>query len=71
MALSNALLGLGQQLHPLGPLANCHWSELVAEQHGDDRLWRLRGHNLGVPGVVVPLPVRGTDGGEDAADADA
>jgi probable phosphoglycerate mutase len=72
MALCNALLGIGQHLHPLGPLANCHWSELVAEQHDTDpRFWRLRGHNLGVPGTIVPLPVRVGDGGDDAADADA
>ena len=28
MALTNALLGLDQRAHLLGPLANCHWSEL-------------------------------------------
>lgn len=71
MALSNALLGIDQRMHSLGPLANCHWSELTAYEADGARLWRLRGHNIGVPGVVVPLPVRGSDGGEDAADADA
>ena len=70
MALTNALLGIVQEAHPLGPLANCHWSELYTEA-GDPAStgWRLRGHNLGVPGTVVPLPIR-LDG-EDASDADA
>ena len=68
MALTNSLLGIAQGLHPLGPLANCHWSELANE--GDRTPWRLRGHNLGVPGTVVPLPVR-AELAEDAADADA
>ncbi len=70
MALTNALLGIAQAAHPLGPLANCHWSELYVEPGGPDPLgWRLRGHNLGVPGTVVPLPIR-LDG-DDASDADA
>jgi probable phosphoglycerate mutase len=68
MALTNALLGIPQELHPLGPLANCHWSELACETDGGP--WRLRGHNLGVPGTVVPLPVR-AELAEDAADAEA
>jgi broad specificity phosphatase PhoE len=68
MSLCNALLGIDQRQHPLGPLANCHWSELSSE----DGLWRLRAHNLGAAGVVVPLPVR-LDMAieEDAPDADA
>jgi probable phosphoglycerate mutase len=71
MALTNALLGIDQAVHPLGPLANCHWSELACETEAGS--WRLRGHNLGVPGTVLPLPVRSdvdADTG-DAADADA
>lgn len=68
MALTNTLLGIAQHLHPLAPLANCHWSELANE--GDGTPWRLRGHNLGVPGTVLPLPVR-METGEDAADAEA
>jgi glucosyl-3-phosphoglycerate phosphatase len=86
MALTNALLGIPQAVHPLGPLANCHWSELYAEAHegsnsdgsngdgsnGDGRVaWRLRGHNLGTPGAVVPLPVRPEMASEDVTDADA
>jgi broad specificity phosphatase PhoE len=67
MALCAALLGLDQKLHVLGPLANCHWSELVTEPSG---AWRLRGHNLGVPGVVVPAAVR-AEPGDEASDADA
>jgi probable phosphoglycerate mutase len=70
MALTNALLGIPQQAHPLGPLANCHWTELYAESADGDRpAWRLRGHNLGTPGTIVPLPV--PLDGEDAPDADA
>jgi probable phosphoglycerate mutase len=70
MALTNALLGIPQQVHPLGPLANCHWTELYLESSdGHPSAWRLRGHNLGPPGTVVPLPERLS--GEDAADADA
>lgn len=72
MALTNALLGIPQGTHPLGPLANCHWSELNAEVHAAGApVWRLRGHNLGTPGTIVPLPVRPEDGDEDAADAEA
>ena len=68
MALSNALLGIAQKQHPLGPLANCHWSELSEE----DGVWRLRAHNLGTPGTVLPLPLR-LEGAavEDSPDADA
>ena len=71
MALTNALLGIAQAIHPLGPLANCHWSELILEPASDSHppSWRLRGHNLGTPGTVLPLPIRLE--GEDASDADA
>ncbi|HEY8302832.1 MAG TPA: histidine phosphatase family protein [Jatrophihabitans sp.] len=67
MALCNGLVGLSQQLHVLGPLANCHWTELTTETTGH---WRVRGHNLGVPGVVVPTPVH-AEPGDEASDADA
>lgn len=71
MALTNALLGLDQRIHVLGPLANCHWTQLTADQHEGARpVWRLRAHNVGAPGVVVPLPVL-PDTGEDASDAEA
>jgi probable phosphoglycerate mutase len=68
MALTNSLLGIAQEIHPLGPLANCHWSEVYCETGSED--WRLRAHNLGTPGTVLPLPVR-LDGDDDASDADA
>ena len=68
MALTNMLLGIAQRVHPLGPLANCHWTELYCED--GTGTWRLRGHNLGTPGVIVPLPVRLADA-EDAPDAEA
>jgi probable phosphoglycerate mutase len=68
MALSARLLGLDQALHVLGPLANCHWSELTCEDgHAP---WRLRAHNIGSPGTVVPLPLTGGPS-EDAPDAEA
>jgi probable phosphoglycerate mutase len=70
MALGNALLGLDQGVHVFGPLANCHWSELIDTPAGTKIRWRLRAHNIGVPGVVAPLPLQlGSD--DDAADADA
>lgn len=71
MALTNTLLGIAQHVHPLAPLANCHWSELYldAAVDGQRRAWRLRGHNLGIPGTILPLPV--LPAGYDATDADA
>jgi glucosyl-3-phosphoglycerate phosphatase len=72
MTLCAVLLGMRQDVHMLGPLANCHWSELLAEHHDGTRpLWRLRGHNIGAPGTIAPLPVRVQDAGDDAPDADA
>jgi probable phosphoglycerate mutase len=68
MALTNSLLGLPQTVHSLGPLANCHWSEIGCEDDAGE--WRLRGHNLGAPGGVVPLPVQ-VASGEELTDADA
>jgi probable phosphoglycerate mutase len=67
MALASALLGIEASVPVLGPLANCHWTELSCET---DSGWRLRAHNVGVPGVVVPLPVRG-DASDEAPDAEA
>ncbi len=52
LALTSDLLGLDQTIHILGPLANCHWSEMCLEPSG----WRLRAHNAGPPGPVIPLP---------------
>jgi len=70
MALSAQLLGMPQDVHVLGPLANCHWSELVSD---DDHhpMWRLRAHNIGAPGGIVPLRIEGAVSGEDAPDAEA
>jgi probable phosphoglycerate mutase len=76
MALATAILGLSQSVHSLGPLANCHWSELVVEYHAaesgepGEAIWRLRAHNVGVPGLVVPLPTQ-EDEINDASDAEA
>lgn len=70
MALTKHLLGIPQTAQPLGPLANCHWSDLrVESDDGGAPLWMLRGHNLGSPGTIVPLPVRAED--DEATDADA
>jgi probable phosphoglycerate mutase len=63
MCLSAALLGLPQTPSILGPLANCHWTEL--RNSGDG--WTLRAHNAGPPGPVIPLLT--PDG--DHSDADA
>jgi broad specificity phosphatase PhoE len=52
LALTSQLLRLPQAVHVLGPLANCHWSEIQAQGDG----WRLRAHNAGPPGLVIPLP---------------
>ncbi len=65
MALCAAVLGLPQDPHVLGPLANCHWSELRCEQ--DVAVWQLRAHNAGAPGPVVPRLTPD----DDAPDAEA
>jgi broad specificity phosphatase PhoE len=66
MALSASLLGLTQQVHILSPLADCHWSEL---RHIP---WRLRAHNVGAPGPVIPFALRmAADADDDAPDAQA
>ena len=51
MCLSAALLGLPQTPSVLGPLANCHWTELRNSGTG----WTIRAHNAGPPGPVIPL----------------
>jgi probable phosphoglycerate mutase len=86
MALAAAILGLSQNVHSLGPLANCHWSELVVEYHAapaagaanqvwsgepGEAMWRLRSHNVGAPGVVIPMPLQREDEIDDASDAEA
>jgi glucosyl-3-phosphoglycerate phosphatase len=72
LALCSVLLGLDQDRHVIGSLANCHWSELGNDQPaGAAPLWRLRAHNIGAPGTVAPLPVRLVESGDDAPDAEA
>jgi len=65
MCLSAALLGLPQTPSILGPLANCHWTELRDAGTG----WTLRAHNAGPPGPVIPVVA--TDTADYAADAEA
>jgi probable phosphoglycerate mutase len=68
MALTTALLGLPQTMHVLGPLANCHWSDLTLNTGG----WRLRAHNAGPQGPVIPLPIAvSMEPDAEAIDADA
>ena len=74
LALASRLLGFTNGLRTLGSLANCHWSELnrndsAAVPDGGER-WRLRAHNVGAPGTVVPLP-RHPAVAEEASDAEA
>lgn len=71
MALCVAVLGMRQDVHVLGPLANCHWSELVLDSPDPGhRQWRLRAHNIGAPGPVLPVALR-PDTADDASDAEA
>jgi broad specificity phosphatase PhoE len=63
MCLTAALLGLPQTPSILGPLANCHWTELRDEGAG----WNLRAHNAGAPGPVIPMLAADSE----PADADA
>lgn len=68
IALTSALLGLPQDPPVLGPLANCHWTELRLDGAG----WRVRAHNIGAPGLVVPLPMPEPAGAEPGGvDAEA
>ncbi|HEX5598301.1 MAG TPA: histidine phosphatase family protein [Micromonosporaceae bacterium] len=50
------LLGWGPEvLHTIGPLQNCHWTEL---RHDPARGWQLRAHNVGVTSQhPVPAPI--------------
>jgi probable phosphoglycerate mutase len=67
MALTGRLLGLPVPAwRAVGPLANCHWSELRLDEHG----WRLRAHNVGPAGLVVPAPA-GTTSADVPADVEA
>lgn len=67
IALTGRLLGLPVPAwRAVGPLANCHWSELRLDEHG----WRLRAHNVGPAGLVVPAPA-GTSTADVPADVEA
>ncbi len=68
MALTSDVIGLSQTMHVLGPLANCHWSELQC----DGGSWRLRAHNAGPPGLVIPLAAVDAESPDaEAIDAEA
>ena len=67
IALTGRLLGLPVPAwRAVGPLANCHWSELRLDEHG----WRLRAHNVGPAGLVVPA-LAGTSTADVPADVEA
>jgi glucosyl-3-phosphoglycerate phosphatase len=67
MALTGRLLGLPVPAwRAVGPLANSHWSELRLDEHG----WRLRAHNVGPAGLLVPAPA-GTTSADVPADVEA
>jgi probable phosphoglycerate mutase len=65
--LIEALLGLGpEHRRILGPLGNCHWTELV---HQGSR-WRVLRHNASATGGSPGLPRRsGAETGPDIAEA--
>ena len=69
IALTGHLLHLPMSAwRAVGPLVNCHWSELQQDEHG----WRLRAHNVGPVGPVVPEPVSANkDEDEEPVDAEA
>ena len=73
MALCASVLGLTQEVHVLSPLANCHWSELRHDEADTTHIpWRLRAHNVGAPGPIIPFAMRPSlDTDDDAPDADA
>jgi broad specificity phosphatase PhoE len=73
MALCASVLGLTQEVHVLSPLANCHWSELRHDEADTTHIpWRLRAHNVGAPGAVIPFAIRpSADPEDDAPDAEA
>ncbi len=62
MSLCASLIGIDLWRPALGPLANCHWSEMRAEGSSTSNgrpaaEWRLRAHNVGAPGPVIPVAV--------------
>lgn len=66
MALTNLLLGLGQDHRPLVSLSNCHWSELTESTRNVAGGWRLCVHNVGLPDRQRTVPDE-----REAADAQA
>jgi probable phosphoglycerate mutase len=54
---TSRLLGLPDQLRPLGPFGNCHWS--VLSRTGSK--WRLLQHNVG----MLPEPVPDAEAGDE------
>jgi len=76
MSLCSVLIGVDLMRPALGPLANCHWSELWTDgPGGGDRaaeVWRLRAHNVGAPGPVIPITAApDVEPADDAPDAEA
>jgi broad specificity phosphatase PhoE len=76
MSLCASLIGLDLRVPALGALANCHWSELRCESpdlaHRPAGFWRMRAHNVGAPGEVIPFAVSAPLVPlDDALDADA
>jgi broad specificity phosphatase PhoE len=79
MSLTSVLIGVELFRPALGPLANCHWSELWTDSApsavGPDRaadVWRLRAHNVGAPGPVIPIAApRSLEPADEAPDAEA
>jgi glucosyl-3-phosphoglycerate phosphatase len=68
IAFTGRMLGLPQPAwRGVGPLANCHWTEFLRDDHG----WRLRAHNVGPAGPVVPRPVADRLADEAPPDAEA
>ena len=55
-----------------GPrLGNCHWSELQRTDEMAAVSWRLRAHNAGAPGGIVPHLPSEADEVTDSPDAEA
>lgn len=71
LALTEAVLGLDHDRHILAPLANCHWSELQRTDEMAAVSWRLRAHNAGAPGGIVPHLPSEADEVTDSPDAEA
>jgi glucosyl-3-phosphoglycerate phosphatase len=75
MSLCSSLIGIDLWRPGLGPLANCHWSEMRVDTVAAGRVdggWRLRAHNVGAPGPVIPVAVTAdAAAGDEAPDAEA